>query len=247
MTKIILKRNIQLIFVFVIIIQSMSFAQDIIYKKSNDSIVCNIIEVKASYISYKLNNSTDTNTYKILLEDYEYFTKQTKYENNYSVNYKISNQQLKKGAYLTFQEYLNNNPSVLFEFEVITRTDNQVALWGGKKFRIISKDKNVKHKRVNNEFWGLCDGTDCYINCKNLNGHNSYSFLTREKERAFFYSLPIKNDKKNIKNKNQDAIIAGVFLGGLAGAAIMANSGKDLKVLYLLNYKTGSYKLCGNY
>ena len=65
--------------------------------------------------------------------------------------------------------------------------------------------------------------------------------------RAFFYSLPIKSDKKNIKNKNQDAVIAGAFLGGLVGAAIMANSGKNLKVLYLLDYKTGNYKLCGNY
>ncbi|PIY02524.1 MAG: hypothetical protein COZ21_13715, partial [Bacteroidetes bacterium CG_4_10_14_3_um_filter_31_20] len=100
---------------------------------------------------------------------------------------------------------------------------------------------------VNKEFWGVCDGTDCYINCYNFNKHTDYSFLTREKDRAFFYSLPIKSDKKNIKNKNQDAVIAGAFLGGLVGAAIMANSGKNLKVLYLLDYKTGNYKLCGNY
>jgi len=150
MTKFIFIRNIKLILIFVILFQSMSFAQDIIYKKTNDSIVCNIIDVKAAYISYKLFNSNDTVTYKILLDEYEFFTKQKNADELNEVNYKINIQPLKKGAYLTFQEYLNNSPSIIFDFKVVTRSDNRIALWGGKKFKIISKDNNVKQKSINN-------------------------------------------------------------------------------------------------
>jgi len=150
MTKFIFIRNIKLIFIFVILFQSTSFAQDIIYKKTNDSIVCNIIDIKTSYISYKLFNSNDTVTYKILLDEYEFFTKQKNADELNEVNYKINIQPLKKGAYLTFQEYLNNSPSIIFDFKVVTRSDNRIALWGGKKFKIISKDNNVKQKSINN-------------------------------------------------------------------------------------------------
>ena len=68
----------------------MSFAQDIIYKKTNDSIVCNIIDVKAAYISYKLFNSNDIVIYKILLDEYEFFIKQKNAEELNEVNYKIT-------------------------------------------------------------------------------------------------------------------------------------------------------------
>ncbi|NCO54495.1 MAG: hypothetical protein GW876_03700, partial [Bacteroidetes bacterium] len=85
-----------------------------------------------------------------LLDEYEFFTKQKNADELNEVNYKINIQPLKKGAYLTFQEYLNNSPSIIFDFKVVTRSDNRIALWGGKKFKIISKDNNVKQKSINN-------------------------------------------------------------------------------------------------
>ena len=250
MTKFIFIRNIKLILIFVILFQSMSFAQDIIYKKTNDSIVCKIIDIKTSYISYKLFNSNDTVTYKILLDEYEFFTKQKNADELNEVNYKINIQPLKKGAYLTFQEYLNNSPSIIFDFKVVTRSDNRIALWGGKKFKIISKDNNVKQKSINKEFWGLCDGTDCYVNCKNLNGFKTYSFLSREKERAFFYAIPSKKDKKKLKistlsNTAIAAMVIGGAIGGAICGAIVSVPNTNIRVLYLLSYKTGKFEFCG--
>lgn len=49
------------------------FAQDYIYLKNNDSIKCIIIEDKIVSLNYKLFDRSDTTTYNIKKEDYDYY------------------------------------------------------------------------------------------------------------------------------------------------------------------------------
>jgi len=78
-----------------------------------------------------------------------------------------------------------------------------------------------------NDFWGICDGKNIYINCKVFLNQRMYSFLTIEKDDAFFYANPLTF------KLNEDALIFGAI-----GGAIY-NSNYNGKVLYRLDYQNG--------
>ena len=214
----------------------------IILKEGNDKIKCKILEDKITHLLYKLANSIDTNTYKITQADYDYFIISTDNKTNYELEFSKeipivtakSKDLLVKGAYRTFYEFINNKPSLIFDFKVIQRSNSSVAMYGGTTFKIKNLDDSIKMKNIKNDFWGLCDGKNIYINCKVFLKQKSYSFLTIEKEQAYFYA-------NSNYEYNEDVIVAGMMFGAIGG--MVAASNNSSRALYRLDYNTGAISI----
>ena len=205
----------------------------IILKQGKEQIKCKIIDDKIAYLTYKMPNSQDT--LNISQVDYDYFIDNKDSVFNQAVEFKKEfpiliakkNDSLIKGAYKTFYEFINNKPSVIFDFKVRQRSNSSIAMYGGTTFKITLLDDSIKKRNLMNDFWGICDGKNIYINCKVFLNQRMYSFLTIEKDDAFFYANPLTF------KLNEDALIFGAI-----GGAIY-NSNYNGKVLYRLDYQNG--------
>ena len=74
---------------------------------------------------------------------------------------------LKKGFYKTYQEYLDNNPSITADFTttVLRASKKDPTIIAGT-YNLV--DKNVSIKKI----WGFCDGESVFIRYKVLIGNN---------------------------------------------------------------------------
>lgn len=77
------------------------------------------------------------------------------------------NKQLKKGFYKTYQEYLDNSPSIIADFttELYRASKRDTTIIAGS-YKLISNDVNIK------KIWGFCDGESVFIRYKVLIGNN---------------------------------------------------------------------------
>lgn len=76
-------------------------------------------------------------------------------------------QPLKKGFYKTYQEYLDNSPSIIADFttELFRASKRDTTIIAGS-YKLIGND--VKMKKI----WGFCDGESVFIRYKVLIGNN---------------------------------------------------------------------------
>ena len=63
----------------------------------------------------------------------------------------------KRGIYKTFEEFKNNNPSLIFDFQLLNDTATFVDILRYK----LKFDKSIKFHK--DSVWGVCDGNQCYI------------------------------------------------------------------------------------
>lgn len=79
----------------------------------------------------------------------------------------VGKQPLKKGFYKTYQEYLDNNPSIIADFttELFRANKRDTTIIAGT-YKLMSKDVKIK------KIWGFCDGESVFIRYKVLIGNN---------------------------------------------------------------------------
>ncbi|SFQ39101.1 DUF6563 family protein [Parafilimonas terrae] len=70
-----------------------------------------------------------------------------------------------KGAYMSFEEISNKNPSKQLELEIIKRTDFDIKMNGGNDYKFESNNGSVSKKTIKKEIWAYSTGDTLYINC----------------------------------------------------------------------------------
>ncbi len=121
------------------------------------------------------------------------------------------------GIYSTFEEFSNNQPTIVENFEV--RSDN------GKKVKLWVIDKNGKRKSAkNHEYYGFAYAGKLY---KKYEG--GY-FEIEKKDDGLYFIGP--------RTADNDAVTAGAVTGGLIGGAI-ASAATTKQMLYRIDLESG--------
>ena len=79
----------------------------------------------------------------------------------------------KRGIYATFDEFLNDAPSVQLKFVLQERSRSKQFWAGGSDFTLLIPDGMGGMKKAN-KYWGLCDGDSIYINVSNYQKTQGY-------------------------------------------------------------------------
>ena len=79
----------------------------------------------------------------------------------------------KRGIYATFDEFLNDAPSVQLKFVLQERSRSKQFWAGGSEFTLLIPDGKGGMKKAN-KYWGLCDGDSIYINVSNYQKTQGY-------------------------------------------------------------------------
>jgi len=128
---------------------------------------------------------------------------------------------IERGGYETFEEFLNNSPSITDSFYVETKIRTNKN-WEGTN-QVIPRlvERNKKIKRV----WGFSDGIDIFI------FHQSEFFpVFRSKDEFYFTGYDLFEE---------DGGAAAGALGGAIGGAIHVSNQKAKKTRYEIDLKTG--------
>jgi hypothetical protein len=83
--------------------------------------------------------------------------------NDINNSYTVKLENLKKGIYLSNQEFIANNPSISSDFLIKTRNRFLQGLFFAKPNILKIKNENGKYKRVKLPCWGFYDGKDLYL------------------------------------------------------------------------------------
>ena len=74
-----------------------------------------------------------------------------------------------KGIYKDFEEFLNDSPSISFDFELNATTKSKQFWLGGGGFDLVIKDTGTGiSKKIKKSFWGVSTGDSIFIAVKNF-------------------------------------------------------------------------------
>jgi hypothetical protein len=132
----------------------------------------------------------------------------------------------KRGIYLSFDEFLNNAPSIQSEFELTTRSKGTL---GGKVYKLILKKSDPLKKKAY-KFWGVSTGDSAYVNVANYQAAEGYIKLL---------SLGRYCYTKGITSLTYRDPGAAVVLGGGMLAGTIINLPREAG--YILNINTGNF------
>jgi hypothetical protein len=128
---------------------------------------------------------------------------------------------LKRGGYTTFEEFLNNAPSITDSFYVELKIRSSKG-WEGTTqviHRLVYRDKKIKR------IWGFSDGADIYV------FHQVEFFpVTQTGGQFYFVGYDLMDD---------GGADAAAFAGGLIGGAIYTASQKNKSIGYQIDRITG--------
>lgn len=208
-------RKLDLLIVFLVVLNIFLsknvVSQDYIVNKGNDTLYCKILEVDSVWLYYEPINSSDNELRLMSHSRYKkYYVETETILNSFNVqeNCNISR---KKGGYLSFEEFKNNSPSVIFDFEMIKRSKFDYAMSGGNDYKFKSLDKKIDKQFIKKDLWAISNGKDCYINCKRTLKQKDYSLLHICKDYAHF--------KAPLPSLNQNSAYMFGAVGGAAGAS----------------------------
>src|SRR5688572_22776434 len=69
---------------------------------------------------------------------------------------------LKPGVYKTYQEFVNNKPSIREEFDVIPKSGDRKIEKGKGDYNLVMHDSAYKRKDLK-KFWGASDGISVFV------------------------------------------------------------------------------------
>src|SRR5690606_19623331 len=70
-----------------------------------------------------------------------------------------------KGAYMSFDEILNKNPSKQLDLQIVKRTTGDIRMNGGNDYKFESEDKSIPQKVIKKDIWAYSLGDTLYLNC----------------------------------------------------------------------------------
>lgn len=137
----------------------------------------------------------------------------------------------KRGIYLSFEEFLSNNPSVQSEFELLTKTKGTL---GGKVYTLLLKKSDNIKKRAN-KFWGVSTGDSVYVNISNYQAAKGYIKLLAVDRYCY-----TKGITSAALRRDDGSAASAALLGGLTGAVI---SSIPREAGYIMNINNGKFSL----
>ena len=137
---------------------------------------------------------------------------------------------LQIGIYRTFEEFLNNTPSIRIPFEVKTESSQKMIERGTADYQLVLVDSIIRRKEIRN-FWGVCDGETIYINETNYGGWVNFKKLHGIGRYCYF--------RGSLVDGANGVYAAGVAGGAIGGALAAAAIAIDGDYPYILNINNG--------
>jgi hypothetical protein len=157
---------------------------------------------------------------------------------------KAQTENQKVGGYFSFNSFKINSPEVPNSFEVNKRSDFDVKMVAGNRYKISSSDIEAKSK-IKNDIWGIFHNDTLFVNGKFINGCSHYCkvenkglylYMTGELPKAAF-------SKKYGFKRSMIEHYPSYSPGGAIGGAITGAQLAMIKVYYLLDANTGEISL----
>ena len=146
-------------------------------------------------------------------------------------------QEQKAGAYLSYQDFVNNTPAYSDSLIIYNkRSDYDIQRSGGNDYIVGSKNKEL-NKILENKIWGIYMRNDLFLNSKLLTGVNGYAKVeVLGKYNVINPSFPIQHKKQKdididmVKGQpatqtrdNSELIVGnmvGIFMGLMTGTFV---------------------------
>ncbi len=137
-----------------------------------------------------------------------------------------------KGAYMTFDEIINKNPSKQLDLQIIKRTMGDIKMNGGNDYKIESNDNTIPKKTLKKEIWAYSLGDTLYINCIQFGMQTWYAPLFSD-GKYLVLKAGLSNYVDEQKKQRGIGYAFGPIGGGLQGAHLAT-----LRFLYVIDKNT---------
>lgn len=140
----------------------------------------------------------------------------------------------KTGIYQSFEDFINDSPSIQVKFVLQPRSKSKQFWWGGSDYDLLIPDGLGSMKKAN-KFWGVSDGDSVYINVSNYQqarGYIKFSKLGR-----FCYTKGITSASL----EGNPAVAAAVIGGAVGGAVVYTISSRQHEAAFIFNINNGKF------
>lgn len=129
----------------------------------------------------------------------------------------FSQNKYQKGIYLTFEEILQNKPSVNYNVELEKRTEGEIKMNGGNDYQLNTLDKLISRSQLKKDVEAYSDGDNLYLNCKKLKLYTWYSKVLSDKKYFVFSGALPENYKDYGIELSELSNMFGAVGGALSG------------------------------
>lgn len=137
-----------------------------------------------------------------------------------------------KGAYMSFDEIINKNPSEQLDLQIVKRTIGEIKMNGGNDYKFVSSDKSIPKKTIKKKIWAYSIGDTLYINCFKFALQTWYAPLISDGK-----YLVLKGGISNNSDEQKKQLNIGYYFGAVGGAFQGAKLA-TLRFLYIIDKKT---------
>ena len=130
-----------------------------------------------------------------------------------------------RGIYLSFEEFLNNAPSIRSEFELLPRSKGTL----GERVHTLILKKSDPLKKKASKFWGVSTGDSVYVNVANYQAAKGY--IKIRSLGRYCYTKGITSPA--LRDPGGAAVLGGLVGGTIA--SIPREAG------YIMNINTGNF------
>ena len=146
-------------------------------------------------------------------------------------------EKLKRGIYASFDDFLNNDPSVHIEFTLKQRSRVKQYWFGGSDYTVQVTGANGLMTNAN-KYWGVCDGDSVYVNASNYQKARGYVKLLRLGR--FCYTKGITSD---YLEGNGAIYSVGAVGGAVGGAVVGALANIPQQAAFIFNINNGKFTM----
>jgi hypothetical protein len=144
----------------------------------------------------------------------------------------LQSQQLQKGIYKTYSEFLRNSPSIRGNFQVTTRSSVSKIGHGDATYRLTLPDSAIGLRDAR-KFWGVCDGKDVFVN--ELPFTTRFTFRKMQGLGRYCFLMASEPSSPGIVSVAGPAALVGTAVVGATGGISLG------EMYYLLNINNGKF------
>jgi hypothetical protein len=137
-----------------------------------------------------------------------------------------------KGAYMSFEEIINRNPSKQLSLRIVKRTRGEIKMNGGNDYKFESNNDSIPQKTIKKEIWAYSLGDTLYLNCLKFAMQTWYAPLISDGK-----YLVLKAGLSNFVEEQKKQREIGYSFGAVGGA-IQGAKLATLRFLYVIDKNT---------
>ncbi len=145
----------------------------------------------------------------------------------------LKTQQYKRGIYKDFGEFLKNAPSITDKFIIDSESSDKKIEKGSAVYHLTMLDSIYTRKNMK-KFWGVCDGTQIFVNEANYFEASSLPLVLSIKFRKILSLGRYCYNRGTIPREKSAPV--GVSGGGVTGSVSLFTTG-----IYVLNINNGKF------